>query len=65
MSAILAQLKALKLHGMAGCYADLQQQITPEIAAEFESSGKTHLAIAIGTSGIQHQDKKVRFGSRH
>jgi len=136
MSDILAQLKALKLHGMAGCYADIQQQITPDIAAEFESSGKmlrqllqaeaiernirsiryqtqaarfpvqrhlqgfdfsqskvdqqlirqlatqeftvaaqnlvlvggtgtgkTHLAIAIGTSGIQHHDKKVRFFS--
>ena len=136
MSDILAQLKALKLHGMAGCYADLQQQITPDIAAEFESSGKmlrqllqaeaiernirsirhqtqaarfpvqrhlqgfdfsqskvdqqlirqlatqeftaaaqnlvlvggtgtgkTHLTIAIGTSGIQHHDKKVRFFS--
>lgn len=121
---------------MADCYADLQQQITPDIAADFESTGKilrqllqaeaiernirsiryqtqaarfpvqrhlqgfdfsqskidqqpihqlatqeftaaaqnlvlvggagtgkTHLAIAIGTSGIQHHDKKVRFGS--
>jgi DNA replication protein DnaC len=28
-------------------------------------TGKTHLAIAIGTSGIQHHNKKVRFGSRH
>src|SRR4030065_2115105 len=136
MSDILAQLKALKLYGMASCYADLQQQITPDIAAEFEPSDKilrqllqteaiernirsiryqtqaarfpvqrhlqgfdfsqskvdqqlihqlatmefttaaqnlvlvggtgtekTHLAIAIGTSGIQHHDKKVRFFS--
>lgn len=110
---------------MADCYADLQQQITPDIAADFESTGKIlrqllqaeaiernirfiryqtqaarfpvqrhlqgfdfsqskidqqlihqlatqeftaaaqNLAIAIGTSGIQHHDKKVRFGSRH
>ena len=28
-------------------------------------TGKTHLAIGIGTSGIQHHNKKVRFGSRH
>ena len=26
-------------------------------------TGKTHLAIAIGTSGIQHHNKKVRFFS--
>jgi DNA replication protein DnaC len=136
MSDILSQLKALKLYGMAGCYAELKQQYTPDRIADLESTnqilsqllqaeaternirsiryqtqaarfpvqrhlqgfdfsqskvdqqlieqlatmkftsaaqnlvlvggtgtGKTHLAIAIGTSGIQHYNKKVRFFS--
>ena len=136
MSDILAQLKVLKLYGMASCYAELKQQYTPDQIADIESAsqilsqllqaeaternirsiryqtqaakfpvqrhlqgfdfsqskvdqqliqqlatmeftaaaqnlvlvggtgtGKTHLAIAIGTSGIQLHNKKVRFFS--
>ncbi len=136
MSDILAQFKALKLYGMASCYAELRQQYTPGRMADLESAdqilsqllqaeatersirsiryqtqaarfpikchlqgfdfsqskvdqqlihqlatmeftaaaqnlvlvggtgtGKTHLAIAIGISGIQHHNKKVRFFS--
>lgn len=136
MSDILAQLKALKLYGMASCYAELKQQYTPDQIADIESAGqilsqllqaeaternirsiryqtqaakfpvqrhlqefdfsqskvdqqliqqlatmeftaaaqnlvlvggtgtgKTHLAIAIGTSGIQLHNKKARFFS--
>ena len=136
MSDIITQLKALKLYGMASCYAEMRQQYTPGRMADLESAnqilsqllqaeaternirsiryqtqaarfpvqrhlqgfdfsqskvdqqlihqlatmeftaaaqnlvlvggtgtGKTHLAIAIGTSGIQHHNKKVRFFS--
>ncbi|MDR4515654.1 IS21-like element helper ATPase IstB [Nitrosomonas sp.] len=138
MSDILVQLKALKLYGMASCYAELKQQYMPDQMADLESTnqilsqllqaetternirsiryqtqaakfpvqrhlqgfdfsqskvdqqliqqlatmeftaaaqnlvlvggtgtgtGKTHLAIAIGTSGIQLHNKKVRFFS--
>jgi DNA replication protein DnaC len=136
MSDIFAQFKALKLYGMAGCYAELRQQYALNGTVDFESvdkilyqllqaesaernirsiryqtqaarfpiqrhlqgfdfsqskvdqqlihqlatmaftaaaqnlvlvggtgTGKTHLAIAIGTSGIQHHNKKVRFFS--
>lgn len=136
MSDIIAQLKALKLYGMADCYTDLQNQNAPDICASLDSSdkllhqllqaesterhirsiryqthaarfpvhrdlqgfdfsqskvdqqlvnqlatmqfteatqnlvlvggtgtGKTHLAIAIGISGIQYHNKKVRFYS--
>lgn len=136
MSDILAQLKALKLYGMAGCYTELRQQYTPDQMDDLEATdqillqllqaesternirsiryqtqaarfpiqrhlqgfdfnqskvnqqlihqlatmefataaqnlvlvggtgtGKTHLAIAIGASGIQYHNKKVRFFS--
>jgi len=49
----------------------IQQLATMEFTAAAQNlvlvggtgTGKTHLAIAIGTSGIQHHDKKVRFFS--
>ena len=136
MSDIVAQFKALKLHGMADSYAELKQQNAPDIIASLDTSdkilhqllqaestersirsiryqthaarfpvqrnlqgfdfsqskvgqqlikqlaamqfteatqnlvlvggtgtGKTHLAIAIGVSGIQYHNKKVRFYS--
>ena len=136
MSDILAQLKALKLYGMANCYTELRQQYTPDRVSDLEladqilsqllqaestertirsihyqtqaarfpiqrhlqgfdfsqskvdqhvihqlatteftaaaqnlvlvggtGTGKTHLAITIGISGIQHHNKKVRFFS--
>ena len=136
MSDILAQIKELKLYGMAACYAELRQPHTLDRTADLESvdkilyhllqaestersirsiryqtqatrfpiqrhlqgfdfsqskvdqqlihqlatmefataaqnlvlvggtgTGKTHLAVAIGTSGIQHHNKKVRFYS--
>ena len=51
----------------------IQQLATMEFTAAAQNlvlvggtgTGKTHLAIGIGTSGIQHHNKKVRFGSRH
>jgi len=136
MSDIIERLKALKLHGMVGCYTDLQSQRTSGAAALLDSlaellhqlleaelidrsirsiryqinaakfpihrdlqgfdfnqskvdeqlinqlatmeftaaaqnlvlvggtgTGKTHLAIAMGISGIQCHSKKVRFYS--
>ncbi|GKS70449.1 hypothetical protein W03_24530 [Nitrosomonas sp. PY1] len=51
----------------------IQQLATMEFTAAAQNlvlvggtgTGKTHLAIAIGTSCIQHHNKKIRFGSRH
>ncbi|MBX3121403.1 MAG: ATP-binding protein, partial [Fimbriimonadaceae bacterium] len=35
MSDIIAQFKALKLYGMAGCYSELRQQNTSDVAESF------------------------------
>jgi len=67
MSDIIAQLKALKLYGMASCYADLQQQIAPDITADFESSDKIlrQLLQAEATErnirSIRYQTQAARF----
>ena len=67
MSEILAQFKALKLYGMAGCYADLQQQMTPDTTADFESSDKIlqQLLQAEATErnirSIRYQTQAARF----
>ncbi|PXX05895.1 hypothetical protein C8R27_1724, partial [Nitrosomonas ureae] len=37
MSDILAQIKELKLYGMAACYAELRQQHTLDRTADLES----------------------------
>ncbi len=64
-------IKALKLHCMSGCYADLQQQITPDIAAEFKSSGKTlrqllqAKAIERNIRSIRYQTQAARFPVQH
>jgi len=132
MSDIISQFKALKLHGMAECYAEIQSQYPTSVAestgllnqllvaeatdrsirairyqmssAKFPihrdllgfdfgqskvdqqlvnnlstmkftdaaqnlmlvggtGTGKTHLATALGVSGIQHHSKRVRFYS--
>ena len=66
------------LHGFDFSQSKVDQQLIHQLATmEFTAAaqnlvlvggtgtGKTHLAIAIGTSGSQHHNKKVRFGSRH
>lgn len=64
------------LHGFDFSQSKVDQQLIHQLATmEFTAAaqnlvlvggtgtGKTHLAIAIGTSGIQHHNKKVRFFS--
>jgi len=64
------------LHGFDFNQSKVDQQLTQQLATmEFtataqnlvlvDGTGKTHLAIGIGTSGIQHHNNKMRFGSRH
>ena len=60
MSDILAQLKALKLYGMASCYADLQQQITPDITADFESSDKI-LRQLLQAEATERNIRSIRY----
>jgi hypothetical protein len=70
---IITQLKALKLHGMADCYAGLESEGVSGATASVEftdaaqnvvlvastRTGKTHLATALGVAGIAIHDKRV------
>lgn len=76
VSNVLARLKQTDMPALGQSKVD-QQLIYQLATMEFTTAaqnlvlvggtgtGKTHLTIAIGTSGIQHHNKKVRFGSRH
>jgi hypothetical protein len=64
MRELAVELKQLRMHGMAGAWADLVKQggsaALDVVLVGGPGTGETHLATAIGVSGITRHGKRVR-----